>query len=80
MADTDVDLTKQVKNVLAVPNGGMGSASHTLGALIVGNNVAAVGEILPGSNGDVLQVIAGAWATAPATGGTTQRTFSFFMG
>lgn len=79
MADTDVDLVKQAKNILPVGNGGTGAASHTINTLLIGNGSAALGEIAPGSNGDVLQVVGGVWTSQPANTGI-QRTFSFFMG
>lgn len=58
---------------VGVGNGGTGQTSLTLGSLLAGNNAGTVAEIAPGSNGQVLTVVGGAWAAAaPAAGGTAQ--------
>lgn len=47
---------------LAVGNGGTGAVSLTSGSLLKGNGTGAVAEIAPGSEGQVLRVVSGAWA------------------
>ncbi len=54
-----VGLTGQV----AVANGGTGQSTLTSGALVVGNGGSAVNTLSPGSNGDVLTVVGGAWVS-----------------
>jgi hypothetical protein len=55
-----IDLTGQV----AVGNGGTGQSTLTSGALVVGNGASAVNTLSPGSNGQVLTVVGGAWAAS----------------
>jgi len=58
---------------LGVASGGTGVATITAGSLVVGDGVNAINEIVPGAEGNVLTVVAGAWAAAaPAAGGTAQ--------
>lgn len=58
---------------LGVASGGTGATSLTSGSLLAGNGAGTVAEIAPGSNGQVLTVVGGAWAAAaPAAGGTAQ--------
>jgi hypothetical protein len=61
-----IGLTGQV----AVANGGTGASSITAGSLVVGNGTSAVNEIAPGTNGDVLTVVGGAWASAAVPAAT----------
>ena len=61
-----IGLTGQV----AVANGGTGAASITAGSLVVGNATSPVNEIAPGSEGDVLTVVGGAWASAAVPAAT----------
>jgi hypothetical protein len=51
---------------LGVTSGGTGATSLTLGSLLAGNGAGTVAEIAPGSNGQVLTVVSGAWAAAAA--------------
>ena len=62
----DIDLTGQV----AVANGGTGVSTITAGSLVVGDGANAVNEIAPGSNGDVLTVVLGAWASTAVPAAT----------
>ena len=64
-ATPDISLT----GVIDVANGGTGVATITAGSLVVGDGTNAVNEIAPGSNGEVLTVVAGAWSSQalPAT-------------
>lgn len=55
-----IGLTGQV----AVANGGTGQSSLTSGALLVGNGGSAVNTLAPGSNGQVLTVVGGAWTAS----------------
>jgi hypothetical protein len=58
---------------LGVASGGTGATSLTSGSLLAGNGAGTVAEIAPGSNGQVLTVVLGAWAAAaPAAGATAQ--------
>ena len=58
---------------LGVTSGGTGATILTSGSLLAGNGVGTVAEIAPGSNGQVLTVVGGAWAAAaPAAGATAQ--------
>jgi len=50
--------------VIGVANGGTGQSSLTSGALVVGNGGSAVNSLSPGSNGQVLTVVGGAWAAS----------------
>lgn len=59
-ATPDISLT----GIIDVANGGTGVATITAGSLVVGDGANAVNEIAPGSDGDVLTVVAGAWASA----------------
>ena len=53
---------------LGVASGGTGQTTLSSGALVVGNGGSAVNTLSPGSNGQVLTVVGGAWAAAtPAT-------------
>jgi hypothetical protein len=58
-ATPDISLT----GVIDVANGGTGVATITAGSLVVGDDANAVNEIAPGSDGDVLTVVAGAWVS-----------------
>lgn len=75
-----VDLTVDVNNTLPVGNGGTGQATLAIGALLVGNTTSGINTIAPGSNGDVLTVVGGAWTSQAAGSGSSQRTFAFFAG
>ena len=59
-ATPDISLTGTV----AVGNGGTGQSTLTSGALVVGNGGSAVNTLSPGSDGQVLTVVGGAWAAA----------------
>jgi hypothetical protein len=59
-ATPDISLT----GVVAVGNGGTGQSTLTSGAIVVGNGASAVNTLSPGSNGQVLTVVGGAWAAA----------------
>jgi len=55
--------------------GGTGRTSLTSGNLLVGAGTSAVNYVAPGTNGQVLTVVGGAWAAAtPASGGVTSVT------
>jgi hypothetical protein len=56
--------TITLAGTLAVSNGGTGAASITSGSLVVGNGTSAINEIAPGTNGQVLTVVGGAWAAS----------------
>ena len=51
---------------LGVTSGGTGATSLTSGSLLAGNGAGTVAEIAPGAEGNVLTVVSGAWAAAPA--------------
>lgn len=73
MAKTFLELIEQVKGILNVANGGTGKATLGSGKLITGNGTSPVGEITPGANGDVLQVVAGAWVSGAPTAGLSEE-------
>jgi hypothetical protein len=65
-ADVSGDISGNAANVngtVAVANGGTGVTSLTSGSLLAGNGTGAVAEIAPGSNGQVLTVVGGAWVS-----------------
>jgi len=55
--------TITLDGTLNVANGGTGATSLTSGSLLAGNGTSAVAEIAPGTDGDVLTVVGGAWVS-----------------
>lgn len=67
IANGTIDLTAKVTGILPVANGGSGRNTLTSGALLVGAGTSAVSLLSPGSNGDVLTVVGGAWVSQAPT-------------
>lgn len=73
IANSTINLTTKVTGILPVPNGGTGLASVTDDSLLIGNGVAALGEIARCADGEYLGAAAGAWdcSSIPAGGDVT---------
>lgn len=56
-----------VSGQLGVANGGTGASTLTSGAVLIGAGTSSPTFVSPGSNGQVLTVVSGAWASAAAT-------------
>lgn len=56
-------------SAILVPQGGTGNAQLQSGSLLIGNGTDAVGVIAPGSEGQILTVVSGAWMAAANAGG-----------
>lgn len=61
--DSSVSLTADITGVLPVANGGSGSATITLGHVVVGNGTGAVQTVAPGSSGNVLTSNGTSWVS-----------------
>jgi hypothetical protein len=79
VADSEVSLLRKIVNNTAITAGGGGGGSGTPGGAngdLQVNSAGAFGGIAPGAETEVLTVVGGAWASAPATGGSgTSVTF-----
>ena len=61
---TGLPLTTGVTGVLPVANGGSGASSLTSGNLLTGNGTSAVSSIAPGTAGNILLNVSGAWTSS----------------
>ena len=66
---TNVNLTSQVTATLPVGNGGTGAATFAANSVLVGSGTSAISTVAPGTAGNVLKSVGGAWAsTADSVG------------
>lgn len=72
-ASVKLDTPNQdVTGVLPAANGGTGSTTNTLNAVLLGNGSGALQTVAPGTSGNVLTSNGTTWtSTTPAAGGTT---------
>lgn len=70
---------QDVIGTLPVGNGGTGVSSVSTGSLLLGAGTAAMTEVAPGTEGNILQVVGGMWTSQTISTGK-QRTFAYFAG
>lgn len=72
--DGTVSLTADVKDTLAVANGGTGAATLASNAVLLGNGTSAVQTVAPSTNGNVLRSDGTTWSSAGVNAFTTTAT------
>jgi hypothetical protein len=73
LSHSHVDLTRQVKGILPVANGGTGAATLTANGVLIGNGTSAISSVAPGASGNVLQSDGTNWISG-ASGAATSTT------
>lgn len=73
LSHSHVDLTRQIKGILPVANGGTGAATLTANGVLIGNGTSAISSVAPGASGNVLQSDGTNWISG-ASGAATSVT------